>query len=77
MLEKRSLSISGHRTSLALEPEFWAVLDAAARQRKLAFAALIREIDEARAATDPDQPLSSACRVYALKRFQAAAVGPA
>jgi len=66
MLTKRSLSISGHRTSLALEPEFWAVLDEVAAKRGLAFAALIREIDEARATTDADQALSSACRVFAL-----------
>jgi predicted DNA-binding ribbon-helix-helix protein len=27
MLKKRSFSLSGHRTSVALEAEFWAVLD--------------------------------------------------
>ena len=27
-MDKRSLSISGHRTSIALEPEFWAALEA-------------------------------------------------
>ncbi len=73
MLIKRSLSISSHRTSLALEPEFWVVLDAAAEQRGMAFAALIREIDEARATADPDQPLSSACRVFALQTIQSQA----
>jgi len=73
MLEKRSLAISGHRTSLALEPEFWAVLDAEAVARKLSFAALIARIDAARVKADPDQPLSSACRVHALKRVQAEA----
>ncbi|MEE2526299.1 ribbon-helix-helix domain-containing protein [Hyphobacterium sp. HN65] len=72
MLVKRSISIAGHRTSLALEPEFWAVLDHAAEQRGLAFAALIRDIDEQRAAHDPDQPLSSACRVFALSEAQKA-----
>jgi predicted DNA-binding ribbon-helix-helix protein len=70
MLIKRSISIAGHRTSLALEPEFWAVLDAAATARHLPFAALIREIDAARAMTDPDQSLSSACRVFALTEIQ-------
>ena len=30
---KRSLSISGHRTSLSLEPEFWEELQKAAAQR--------------------------------------------
>ena len=27
MLAKRSLTLHGHRTSLALEPEFWEVLE--------------------------------------------------
>lgn len=70
MLVKRSISIARHRTSLALEPEFWVVLDAAAEKRRLSLAALIREIDEARAGDNPDQPLSSACRVFALKTVQ-------
>ena len=73
MLIKRSLSIAGHRTSLALEPDFWAVLDAEAAHRGIAFAALIREIDEARAAANPEQPLSSACRVFALRAVQSQA----
>ncbi|PWE16951.1 aryl-sulfate sulfotransferase [Marinicauda salina] len=72
MLEKRSLTISGHATSLALEPEFWAVLDAAAREDGRSLASLVRMIDEARVETDPDQPLSSAARVWALRRVQAA-----
>lgn len=67
---KRSLSIAGHRTSLALEPEFWAVLDAAAAADGVSLAALVRRIDEARAQTVPDQPLSSACRVWALARVR-------
>jgi predicted DNA-binding ribbon-helix-helix protein len=61
-LVKRSVNLSGHATSLALEPEFWAVLDAIARARALSLAGLIGEIDEARA----ERPLASACRVTAL-----------
>ncbi|MFX8914799.1 ribbon-helix-helix domain-containing protein, partial [Acinetobacter baumannii] len=26
-MEKRSITISGHRTSLALEPQFWSALE--------------------------------------------------
>ena len=47
-LVKRSISLHGHRTSLALEPEFWHVVDKAARSRKMALAALIAEIDDNR-----------------------------
>lgn len=62
-LIKRSLSLSGHRTSVALEPEFWAVLDQMADQRALSFAALVACIDAKRT---PDRPLASALRVAAL-----------
>ncbi|MBD1547422.1 ribbon-helix-helix domain-containing protein [Roseibium aggregatum] len=64
-LVKRSLSLHGHRTSLALEPEFWHVVDEAARSRKMALAALIAEIDDTR---DPEDALSSSVRVWALNR---------
>jgi predicted DNA-binding ribbon-helix-helix protein len=60
LLKKRSINLSGHATSLALEPEFWAVLDAMAQGGTLA--ALIGRIDERRGA----RPLASACRVAAL-----------
>jgi predicted DNA-binding ribbon-helix-helix protein len=62
-LRKRSISLAGHATSLALEPEFWAVLDAMAAARRLSLAGLIAEIDTARG----DRPLASACRVAALE----------
>ncbi|MGE3302515.1 MAG: ribbon-helix-helix domain-containing protein [Hyphomonadaceae bacterium] len=62
-LEKRSLVLAGHRTSLALEPEFWAALDAAAAARGAALARLIEEIDAGREAP---RSLASACRVFAL-----------
>jgi predicted DNA-binding ribbon-helix-helix protein len=61
-LRKRSINLSGHATSLALEPEFWAVLDAMAKSRGLSLAGLIGEIDQAR----QGRLLASACRVAAL-----------
>ena len=68
MFEKRSLTLSGHATSVALEPEFWAVIDAACAADGVPLARRIAEIDLGRADTDPAQPLSSACRVWALAR---------
>jgi predicted DNA-binding ribbon-helix-helix protein len=61
-LRKRSLQLSGHATSIALEPEFWSVLEAMAGAERLSLAALIGRIDDARAG----RPLASACRVAAL-----------
>ncbi|MHB8283807.1 MAG: ribbon-helix-helix domain-containing protein [Caulobacteraceae bacterium] len=62
VLTKRSVTLAGHATSLALEPEFWAVLDAMAAAKAWSLAQLIRWIDESRG----ERPLASACRVAAL-----------
>ena len=64
-LVKRSVNLAGHATSLALEPEFWAVMEAMAGNASLA--SLIARIDLERA----DRPLASACRVAALGWVQA------
>ena len=66
MLKKRSFSLAGHRTSVALEPEFWAVIDAAALAQGKALAALVAQIDASRGA----RPLASALRLYALAARQ-------
>ena len=62
MLRKRSVQLSRHATSLALEPEFWAVLEAMAKTEGLSLAGLIGRIDAGRG----ERPLASACRVAAL-----------
>ena len=67
MLKKRSFSIAGHRTSIALEPEFWAVLEEEARLRGIALAALVLQVDAARG----DRALASALRLHALQRTAA------
>ncbi len=61
-LKKRSILLSGHATSMALEPEFWAVMDEMAAERGISLAVLIAQIDETRG----ERPLASACRVAAL-----------
>jgi len=62
MLKKRSFSLAGHRTSVALEAEFWAVIDAAAQKDGIALAALVARIDASRG----ERPLASALRLFAL-----------
>jgi len=47
-LLKRSVNLHGHATSLALEPEFWAVLDAAAKAGGFSLSGLIASIDDHR-----------------------------
>lgn len=64
-LSKRSVRLAGHATSIALEPEFWAVLEAEAARRGVTLAALIAEQDAARA--EAGEPLASRLRVFALR----------
>ena len=59
MLKKKSFSLSGHRTSVALENEFWTVLERAAAGN---MAVLVGRIDAQRG----DRPLASALRLHAL-----------
>lgn len=68
-LVKRSFSLNGHRTSVALEAEFWAGLATIAAARGRTLSALVAEADAARAA---DMPLASSLRVLALNHFREA-----
>ncbi len=60
---KRSLTVAGHRTSLALEAAFWRRLEVLAAARGVSLSALVAEIDAARGEAN----LSSALRVFALE----------
>lgn len=62
VLRKRSFSIAGHRTSVALEPEFWSVLEKEARHAGRTLSALVAQVD----ATRGTRPLASALRLAAL-----------
>ena len=63
MLVKRSFTLAGHRTSVALEKEFWEVLETIASARQRTLASLVAEVDAARG---PGRPLASALRIFAL-----------
>ncbi len=63
-LTKRSFSLAGHRTSVALEPAFWDALERAARTSGTTLLGIVADIDAARA---PGQSLASALRVWALE----------
>ncbi len=63
MLIKRSFSLAGHRTSVALEKPFWTALENLAASQGRALGSLVAAVDAARA---PEQTLASALRVLAL-----------
>jgi predicted DNA-binding ribbon-helix-helix protein len=57
------MKIAGLRTSVALEPQFWAELERIAAARSVSLPILFAEIDTQRA---PNSTLASAARVIAL-----------
>lgn len=64
-IQKRSVIIAGHRTSVSLEPEFWSALKDIAQQRGVSINELVTEIDRERRGN-----LSSALRVFVLTFLQ-------
>jgi predicted DNA-binding ribbon-helix-helix protein len=62
VLKKRSFAIARHRTSVALEEEFWRVLESEARREGLSLSALVAAIDSMRGT----KSLASALRLRAL-----------
>lgn len=67
-LVKRSFSLAGHRTSVALEPEFWSALMRIAGLRGQTLSALVSGVDAGR---QVGRPLASALRVLALHESHA------
>ncbi|MDL2295973.1 ribbon-helix-helix domain-containing protein [Lachnospiraceae bacterium OttesenSCG-928-E19] len=65
-MQKISISLSGHQTSITLEKEFFDVLKKIATADKTSVAAIINKIDADR---DPDSNLSASVRVYILRRI--------
>ena len=63
---KRSVMISGHRTSISLETAFWSELKSLAESRHQSINALITEIDHQRRCN-----LSSALRLFVLEQLKA------
>lgn len=65
-MQKRSLKIAGHGTSVALEPEFWDELERLSAQSDLSMARLVELIDNER----ETENLASALRLYVLKALK-------
>ena len=61
-VQKRSVLIAGHSTSVSLEAAFWDVLRTIAAERGCSVNALVEAVDRERSGN-----LSSALRVFALR----------
>jgi len=70
LIQKRSVTIAGHATSVSLEAEFWSALKQLARRRGLSLAGLIATADRDRAGN-----LSSALRLLVLDAYGAGELG--
>lgn len=68
-MKKISVSLSGHQTSISLEEEFFTALQEIAKKENKSIASIIEHIDDNR---DPDSNLSSAIRIWVLKKYQKA-----
>ena len=64
--QKRSVLLSGHRTSISLEMAFWLKLKEICERQGKSINQQITEIDNKRL-TKPNKNLSSAIRVYVLE----------
>lgn len=70
-VRKRSVIVSGHRTSVSLEETFWEALAELAGERGISINHLVTEIDR-----DNPNNLSSAIRVYTMRTFRERAKHP-
>lgn len=66
-MKKLSVSLSGHQTSISLEPEFIAELQRIAKKNNASVASIISNIDATR---DANSNLSSAIRIWILKSIK-------
>ena len=78
-IRRHSVRIAGHPTSISIEDEFWREINQAAQEEGTSTAQLIAAVDNARTADSeggrPPPNLSSALRLYVLRRLRAQARG--
>ena len=65
-MRKHSVELSGHRTSIALEDEFWVELKNIAKRKKTSVRQILMQIDDTHQGN-----LSSAIRLFVLREGQA------
>lgn len=70
-MKKLSVCLSGHQTSISLEPDFIEALHQIAAADHISIAAIISKIDAQRTA---QTNLSSAIRIWILRRYMQSAI---
>jgi predicted DNA-binding ribbon-helix-helix protein len=64
-LQKKSFTLSGHRTSIALEPLFWKELEKIAESRGMSLSRLVTEVD-----SENQGNLASILRLHVLNFYR-------
>ena len=64
-MNKRSIVIAGHATSLWIEDEFWTAIKEIAQSRSMSLGQLVAQVDASR-----DGNLSSALRLLVLRHYR-------
>lgn len=64
-LQKKSFTLSGHRTSIALESLFWEELEKISQSRHMSLSGLITEIDR-----ENQGNLASALRIHVVNFYR-------
>jgi predicted DNA-binding ribbon-helix-helix protein len=72
-VQKRSIVINGHKTSVSLEDAFWNALKEAARANQTSVSIVIAWVDKAR----DHHNLSSAIRLFVLQYYRSRIQPPA
>ena len=72
-IEKRSVQLDGHRTSVSLEPVFWQALRDIAGRRGQSLNRLVASVDRERTLAGGSNNLSSALRVFVLMEMRSGA----
>ena len=62
---KKSLILSGHKTSVALENDFWTALEMIAKNKSISTDSIIQTIDK----KERNGSIASALRVFILNSF--------
>jgi predicted DNA-binding ribbon-helix-helix protein len=65
-VQKRSVVIDGHKTSVSLEEAFWGALKDIAHSQQATLSKLVSQIDQTRQQSEQSN-LSSAIRLYVLE----------
>lgn len=67
---KKSINLSGHLTSISLEPEFWSALKDISERESSSIRSLVQKVDHDRINSDSIYNLSSAIRVFILSYYK-------